>query len=498
MLDGGPVHLRLHMAMGGVSLAEARRQYVTRLIDGLDADKDGKLTRQEAARSPLLRTKQRPSASQFLEKLKIQAELTRRDVELSIGRLAGELVAYRQDLSSAQNDVEVFKLFDKDGSGVLDAAEVRGAAELILSRDTDGDECVAFQEFFPPPPPPDPLAVSLAPATTTTTAPIATVADIVRDAKEPLLPRRLLKKYDRNRDLQLDAAELRWSRERVQALDADGNGRLDAAELAAVGQATPDLELEVDLRGRDADGGLIRVVNTTGQRLDEANRVDFAKVAFSGAVVTFSHRNIDPTAMAVDTAMQQFNQLDADANGYLGRDETMERIRFERGLFDLMDADGDDKVFADEMKHYVRARSEPVAATCRVNVYDTGYGFFMALDGNADGRVSERERRKAAAALAQLDRDGQVGVGQNEPVRHFHVEFVRGSYQLFGPSEELISQTPAFQKRTPTGPIWFQRMDRNNDGDLTWNEFLGPREVFHKLDANGDDLIDPTEAAKAR
>jgi hypothetical protein len=342
------------------------------------------------------------------------------------------------------------------------------------------------------------LAVSLTPATTTTTAPIATVADIVRDAKEPLLPRRLLKKYDRNRDLQLDAAELRWSRERVQALDADGNGRLDAAELAAVGQATPDLELEVDLRGRDADGGLIRVVNTTGQRLDEANRVDFAKVAFSGAVVTFSHRNIDPTAMAVDTAMQQFNQLDADANGYLGRDETMERIRFERGLFDLMDADGDDKVFADEMKHYVRARSEPVAATCRVNVYDTGYGFFMALDGNADGRVSERERRKAAAALAQLDRDGHVGVGQNEPVRHFHVEFVRGSYQLFGPSEELISQTPAFQKRMLTGPIWFQRMDRNNDGDLTWNEFLGPREVFHKLDANGDDLIDPTEAAKAR
>ena len=52
-------------------------------------------------------------------------------------------------------------------------------------------------------------------------------------------------------------------------------------------------------------------------------------------------------------------------------------------------------------------------------------------------------------------------------------------------------------QRTPTGPIWFQRMDRNNDGDLTWNEFLGPREVYHELDADHDDLLDPNEAGKA-
>jgi hypothetical protein len=62
----------------------------------------------------------------------------------------------------------------------------------------------------------------------------------------------------------------------------------------------------------------------------------------------------------------------------------------------------------------------------------------------------------------------------------------------------LLTQTPAFQKRTPTGPIWFQRMDRNNDGDLTWHEFLGPRDVFHKLDADGNELVDAQEAAKAR
>jgi hypothetical protein len=54
------------------------------------------------------------------------------------------------------------------------------------------------------------------------------------------------------------------------------------------------------------------------------------------------------------------------------------------------------------------------------------------------------------------------------------------------------------QPRAPVGPIWFQRMDRNLDGDLTWKEFLGPRHVFEELDADHDGLIDPKEAEKAR
>jgi hypothetical protein len=243
---------------------------------------------------------------------------------------------------------------------------------------------------------------------------------------------------------------------------------------------------------------LLGIDATVGKRLDDSSRLDYAKVGFSPAVVTFSHRNLDPIASAIDDAMQQFNLLDADANGYLGRDEVAERVRFQRELFDLMDGDEDDKVFVDEMKAYVRERAEPAASTCRVNVYDTGNGFFMSLDGNADGRVSEREKRKAAQALAQLDRDGKPGIGQTEPTRHFHIEFARGSFRLFGASEQLVAQTPAFQQRTPTGPIWFQRMDRNNDGDLIFDEFLGPLGVFDDLDQARDELLDPQEASKAK
>jgi hypothetical protein len=40
-------------------------------------------------------------------------------------------------------------------------------------------------------------------------------------------------------------------------------------------------------------------------------------------------------------------------------------------------------------------------------------------------------------------------------------------------------------------------MDRNTDGDVSWNEFLGPRENFDELDADKDGLIDADEASRA-
>jgi hypothetical protein len=40
-------------------------------------------------------------------------------------------------------------------------------------------------------------------------------------------------------------------------------------------------------------------------------------------------------------------------------------------------------------------------------------------------------------------------------------------------------------------------MDRNGDGDLTPEEFLGTRAQFDKLDTNHDGLIDFSEAAAA-
>jgi Ca2+-binding EF-hand superfamily protein len=47
------------------------------------------------------------------------------------------------------------------------------------------------------------------------------------------------------------------------------------------------------------------------------------------------------------------------------------------------------------------------------------------------------------------------------------------------------------------GPLWFRKMDRNNDGDVSFREWLGTEEEFRRIDADGDGLISADEADRA-
>ena len=45
--------------------------------------------------------------------------------------------------------------------------------------------------------------------------------------------------------------------------------------------------------------------------------------------------------------------------------------------------------------------------------------------------------------------------------------------------------------------IWFHKMDKNQDGDVSLREFLGSRADFQRLDTDGDGLISWEEALQA-
>lgn len=492
MLDGGPLHLRMHVSIGGKSLMARRREYARSLMKSLDTNGDGKLSRDEAGQSPLLRTKQRDSAKGFLQSIGAgERTLVQGDIERTIERFGGETVAYRQDATASEPDDLVFQFLDTDGNGTIDANEISSAADRLLEKDSDRDECVTFDEVAPPPPQ-DPNALL-----NTAPKPSAVMSDMLRDLRDPFVGRRLLQLYDRGRRKSLSNEDLGWPKERIARLDGNGDGRLDANELARVQETDVDLELAVDLSPPKGVAAQLRILTPDIERLDNGDRPDFVKVKLRGAVISLSHRDIDPIAKTMESAMRVFNRLDVDANGYLDRAEVKDSIRLENGLFELMDVDSDEKVFGEEMKRFVAARGEPAATTCRVNLYDTGSGYFLTLDGNGDGRISERERRNMHKSLFELDSDKSGTIGKKEPVRHFHLELVRGTYTLFGTPEPAGSQLPAFQRRPPVGPAWFQAMDRNNDGDLSWQEFQASRQDFDQIDADQDQLIDPMEAQRA-
>jgi Ca2+-binding EF-hand superfamily protein len=500
LLDEAPLHLRMHLTLEGVSLAAARNAYIDRVMKSLDTDGDGKLSPEETAKSPLRTTPSRGSKNAFLNSLDGKKMLTRDWIVTQVNRLGGaETVVYKlDDLAGGNNDMEVFKFLDADGSGYIDAAEMAAAAIKILERDSDQDECISFKEFLPDPEidPDMPLLVQPAAAE----KPASSQEDrLMRDISEPLMPTRLLKKYDKNRDKKLTPDELGWEPARVKMLDKNADGKLDQKELAGIAATPVDLEIAIDLAGAPEGKSDLVILQTLGKRIDDARRPDVLRIAFPKAVLTLSFSKVDPIKSAIEKAMQAFNSIDADNNGYLDAKETAMRVRFEDGLFDALDADGDGKIFAEEMEKYVRVRAEPKATTASVSVFDTGRGFFESLDTNSDGRISMREMKTAARSLQRMMSANSDRLSPKDPARNFRIEFVRSSYDLFAqPNQRVPQATPSFEQRAGIGPIWFQRMDRNNDGDLTWNEFLGPRDVFHRIDKDGDGLIDPQEAAEAK
>lgn len=114
---------------------------------------------------------------------------------------------------------------------------------------------------------------------------------------------------------------------------------------------------------------------------------------------------------------------------------------------------------------------------------------FELLDDNRDGLLYVRELRTAWERLRPLETTDSSDITSAILQPCLTIQLVSGPFQ----NEDSISQTRP-KKDFSSAPLWFQKMDRNKDGDISRGVFLDSREDYNLIDSNGGGLICLAEA----
>jgi Ca2+-binding EF-hand superfamily protein len=413
--------------------------------------------------------------------------------------------------ATADLNKALMKLLDRNGDGKLSRAELAAAPEAFRKLDLDEDEVITHQEMLPGFTPLNILFGAVAYSTgpqqkqppDNTPVFLASSAQSSRD-----LARRLLTRYGGGKNKKtLTRADLGLDEQTFARLDRDGNGELDAEELARLLPRAPDVtvvirlgehdlkEPSIELAGSKVPAGIkVRTANDTiilsldGERL--AIRVGASK---SRSQMSFFLRQI---------VTAQFQQADRDNNGYI--DEKEARMSGFGRIFKTLDREGSGKVYEKDVLAYLETiegfQTRATASCVSLHFVDSGRGLWDLMDTDRDGRLSLREIKALPQLVDELDRDGDGAISLAEIPHGYLLRVEQGAGNSGGPDpfsalEQLgVNAGPA--PPLGKGPVWFQRMDRNRDGDVSRAEFLGSEALFRRIDTDGDGLISLEEAIR--
>jgi Ca2+-binding EF-hand superfamily protein len=522
-----PVLLRVHVRVHGRPAPAAWDEYMRKLFAWFDRNHDGVLSRAEVERAPgvnFLTNHLRgaigfPIRGQTLRLAEVDAD---RDGKVSPAEFAafyGRSNLGAVSVSFASNEATtdavtatLYRLLDVDHDGRLSEREWPDAPALLHRLDSNEDEVFTADELLPERgDPAGVFAVPVAPR-----MPAAPRSSVVLEVK-PGAPadgtaRLLLARYDKDNDGSLDRAESGLDAETFAALDADRDGRLSAGELAGWLRRAPDLEFTARL-GKPATGDGVTgfVLRTVGEgmgmagvqplRLEQVKGPRPAAIAVHRAdaqtlTLTLGDAGLElyaaaeaqpPVRNSRQFHLQQFRMADTAKKGILDRKQAM-AVFFIGEMFELADRDGDGKLTEQELAAWFDLQEEGAGSMAVLTVTDHGRGLFELIDADGDGRLSVRELRGAWARLKPYARDG-AGLARADVPRR--LQLTLGLSQA-----AFVNRRPA-ARPAAQAPLWFRKMDRNGDGDLSPQEFLGSAEEFARLDRDGDGLISAEEARQA-
>lgn len=524
LADNGLAVIQLQIEIDGKSQRELCRTCLQAICGGADRDQDGFLTAEEydsrVATHPILQERQaamppRMNAAPALPDFGAEGRLPIDTVTTYLLHHAGSPLALDftanrmrrisetgELLSRPLADTQLFECLDTDGNHKLTPRELERAATVLSKFDFDEDEMISLDELRQ-----QPTTNSAMPPNRPARKSDAHLSLLSAERIDAQFVRRVLTHYDgvaqgSTKDLRLDRSELGVAPELFASADADKDGFCDFDELWRFLER-PHASIEITVRlttGGVTEADIAMVDESAAKLLDQ--RPGMIRLDIHGTRLDLL---LPPSASlnhGSDSALtMQFRSLDDDKNEYL------EAKEFPFGtegddvspIFRSMDANGDEKVYLDEYLAYFQRDQFTRASFLVLNVENLGRTLFGPLDVNGDGRLTLRELAGLKDRLAEWDADGDGKLTEAEIPLQYRLRLSHDERRLAGLSGPFFTGNDNSNANpTSAAPLWFRKMDRNRDGEVSLREFLGTKKQFGKIDANGDGAIDAAEAATVK
>jgi Ca2+-binding EF-hand superfamily protein len=531
LAENRPVFVRVRAKSGDRQFEASWIDSVRALHATLDRNGDGKLTTKEAdpkVLSALVRLAtgvvapvRAPTAAPVANPFG-NLDAHPKDGIVSVEELAeavGEVLGpFRLDVErQAINRTDaLFDQLDRDKDGQLTKSELAAIAGSLRPLDLDDDAMISAQELEPYGAPSLADSVDGSAERRARSAILPPVVELVPGESAARPARILLKKYDKGKgdvpgrpDNKLSPGEFAIDPDAFAIADTNSDGSLVVEELRRFLDRGPiDLALDVSISTDPAGRTTVWVETVVAQpKGSRVRRLAEGDVELAiGQVRLEIH--VDDGNAAAEAARrileQQFKAADANKDGYLEGKEQAALSAPQSplsGLSEVIDRDGDGKIYLKELLEFADRQQTAARKRLVVSTADQGRAIFGILDLDRDRRLGAREVMRTVERVMSWDSDGDGRVSADEIPYHFQVTIARG--ELIGltgggvPKSARRSMAASRADGVEVGPEWFQKMDRNRDGDISRREFLGTRDHFEHLDRDKDGLIDPDEARAA-